>query len=195
MSIHKAHLEQVCRLVGNWLHIHRSECGASGFWENPWCDDTSFSLSKENHVYLCIYLFNWRIVSFWCCISFKCIAKCFRYISQVGVVVETHLQCRRCEDTGLIPESGRSPGEGNGNLFQYSCLGSPTGRGAWGPTVHGVAKSQTWLSIAHTYTYSLFQIAFHYRLSWYWMQYPMHTVSPCCLLTLYIGIWYLCDLY
>ena len=43
-------------------------------------------------------------------------------------------------DVGLIPGSGRSPGEGNGNLLQYSCLGNPMDRGAWRPTVHGVAK-------------------------------------------------------
>ena len=35
-------------------------------------------------------------------------------------------------DASSIPESGRSPGEGNGNLLQYSCLGNPTDRGAWG---------------------------------------------------------------
>ena len=41
----------------------------------------------------------------------------------------------------LIPGSGRFPGEGNGNLLQYSCLGNPMDRGAWqAPTVHGVAK-------------------------------------------------------
>ena len=44
------------------------------------------------------------------------------------------------EDKGLIPGSDRSPGEGNGNLFQYSCLGNPMDRGAWWATVHGVAK-------------------------------------------------------
>ena len=49
-------------------------------------------------------------------------------------------------DIGLIPGSGRSPGEGNGNLFQYSCLENPINRGSWQPTVHGVAKSQTGLS-------------------------------------------------
>ena len=38
------------------------------------------------------------------------------------------------------------PGEGNGNPFQYSCLENPMDRGAWRTTVHGVAKSQTWLS-------------------------------------------------
>ena len=46
-------------------------------------------------------------------------------------------------DAGLIPESGRSPGEGNGNALQYSCLGNPINRGTWQTTVHGVAKSQT----------------------------------------------------
>ena len=43
-------------------------------------------------------------------------------------------------DLGLIPKSGRSPGEGNGNPLQYSCLGNPTDRGTWWATVHGVAK-------------------------------------------------------
>ena len=45
-------------------------------------------------------------------------------------------------DTDLIPGSGRSPGEGNGNPFQYSCLGNPMDKEAWRATVHGVAKSQ-----------------------------------------------------
>ena len=43
-------------------------------------------------------------------------------------------------DAGLIPGLGRSPGEGNGNPLQYSCLGNPMDRGAWRATVHGVAK-------------------------------------------------------
>ena len=43
-------------------------------------------------------------------------------------------------DEGLIPGSGRSPGEGNGNPLQHSCLGNPMGRGAWQVTVHGVTK-------------------------------------------------------
>ena len=49
-------------------------------------------------------------------------------------------------DLGSIPGLGRSPGEGNGNTLQYSCLENPTDRGAWQATVHGVAKSQTRLS-------------------------------------------------
>ena len=43
------------------------------------------------------------------------------------------------EDPGLNPGLGRSPGEGNGNPLQYSCLENPTDRGAWQATVHGVA--------------------------------------------------------
>ena len=43
-------------------------------------------------------------------------------------------------DAGLTPGLGRSPGEGNGNPLQYSCLGNPMDRGAWRATVHGVAK-------------------------------------------------------
>jgi len=49
-------------------------------------------------------------------------------------------------DLGSIPESGRSPGEGNGNPLQYSCLENPMDGGAWWATVHGVAKSRTQLS-------------------------------------------------
>ena len=49
-------------------------------------------------------------------------------------------------DAGWIPGFGRSPGEGNGNPLQYSCLENPVDRRAWWATVHGVAKSQTRLS-------------------------------------------------
>ena len=41
---------------------------------------------------------------------------------------------------GLIPGLGRSPGEGNGNPLQYSCLGNPMEGGAWRATAHGVAR-------------------------------------------------------
>ena len=44
------------------------------------------------------------------------------------------------EDTGSIPGWGRSPGRGNGNSRQYSCLENPMDRGAWQAIVHGVAK-------------------------------------------------------
>ena len=50
------------------------------------------------------------------------------------------------EDTGSIPGSERPPGEGNGKLFQYSCLENPVDREAWQDEVHGVTKSQIRLS-------------------------------------------------
>ena len=46
-------------------------------------------------------------------------------------------------DVGSIPGSGISPGEGNGNPLQYSCLGNAMDRGAWRATDHGVAESDT----------------------------------------------------
>ena len=44
-------------------------------------------------------------------------------------------------DTGSTPKVGRSPGGGNGNLLQYSCLENPKERGAWRAIIHGVAES------------------------------------------------------
>ena len=46
-------------------------------------------------------------------------------------------------DLGSIPGLGRFPGEGNGYPLQYSCLETPTGRGAWRATDHQAAKSQS----------------------------------------------------
>ena len=56
-------------------------------------------------------------------------------------------------DPDSIPGSGRSPGEGNGNSLQYSCLGNPMDRGAWQAAVHRVAKIRTRLTNTFTFTY------------------------------------------
>ena len=78
----------------------------------------------------------------------------------IGQVLYTILQCMlgfpggsevkasacNAADLGSIPGLGRSPGEGNGNPLQYSCLENPMDGGAWWATVHGVAKSRTRLS-------------------------------------------------
>ena len=56
-------------------------------------------------------------------------------------------------DADSILGWGRSPGEGNGNPLQYSCLGNPVDRGAWQATAYGVAKSQTRLSDSTTTTH------------------------------------------
>ena len=68
-------------------------------------------------------------------------------------------------DTSLIPGLERSPGEGNGNLLQYSCLENPKDRGAWQATLHGVTKvghnsvTKQQHTLAHTY-FTHFSLAY-----------------------------------
>ena len=59
------------------------------------------------------------------------------------VVKNLPASARDIRDTGLIPGSGRSPGEGNGNPLQYSCLENPMDRGAWQAIVLRVTRSRT----------------------------------------------------
>ena len=59
---------------------------------------------------------------------------------------EVKVSASNAGDLGSIPGSGRSPGEGNGNPLQYSCLVNPMDGGAWWATVHGVTKSRKRLS-------------------------------------------------
>ena len=61
-------------------------------------------------------------------------------------------------DLGLIPGLGRSPGEGSGYPLQYSGLENPMDKGVWQATVHGVAKSQTWLNNFHFHFSKMFNI-------------------------------------
>ena len=56
-------------------------------------------------------------------------------------------------DAGSVPESGRSPGGGNGNPLQYSCQENPVDKGACRATAHGVAKSWTWLCLSSSILY------------------------------------------
>ena len=66
--------------------------------------------------------------------------------SQVVLVVKNPpASAGDIRDTGSVPVSRRSPGRGNTNPFQYSCLENPMDKGAWQATVHRVAKSQTQL--------------------------------------------------
>ena len=60
----------------------------------------------------------------------------------ISLVAQVVKSACHAEDLGSIPGSGRSPGEGNSNPLQYSCLENPMDGGAWQATVHGVAKSQ-----------------------------------------------------
>ena len=80
--------------------------------------------------------------------------------SQKGFPGGSEVKASACnaEDLGSIPVLGRSPGEGNGNPLQYSCLENPMdGRTCW-VTVHGVAKSRTRLS---NFTQQQFIEGFH----------------------------------
>ena len=70
-------------------------------------------------------------------------------------------------DLGLIPGWGRSPGEGNGNPLQYSCLENPMDGGAWWATVHRVAKSWTRLS-DFTYLILVHHIWLNTQHPWVW---------------------------
>ena len=75
--------------------------------------------------------------------------------SRTSLVAQTvkHL-AYNAGDLGSISGSGRSSGEGNGNPLQYSCLENNMDGGAWWATVHGVAKSRTWLSdFTFTFTF------------------------------------------
>ena len=61
--------------------------------------------------------------------------------SQVALVVKNPpAKTGGIRDLGSVPGLGRSPGEGNGNPLQYSCLENPMDRGAWRATVHGITK-------------------------------------------------------
>ena len=65
---------------------------------------------------------------------------------------ESTSQCRRHRRQGLIPGSGRSPGGGNGNPVQYSCLEHSMDRGGWPAKLHEVTKIWTWSNDwEHTY--------------------------------------------
>ena len=74
-----------------------------------------------------------------------------KYLKSGTVVKNLPANSGHSGDASLIPASGRFPGLGNGNLLQYSCLKNSMDRGAMWATVHGFAKSQTWL---HTHTHA-----------------------------------------
>ena len=77
---------------------------------------------------------------------------------------EPTCQCRLdIRDAGSIPGSGRSPGEGNGNPLQYSCLENLMDRGVWRATVHGSRRvGHVWSDLAHMNTICIYHSSIHY---------------------------------
>ena len=91
-----------------------------------------------------LFFFNyWFILDLQYCVSFRYTTKGINYTSIQGFPGGSEVKMSACNvgDLGLIPGSGRSTGEGNGNPLQYSCLENPMDGGAWWATVHGVAES------------------------------------------------------
>ena len=83
-------------------------------------------------------------------------------------------------DVGLIPGSGRPPGERHGNPLQSSCLENPMDRGAWQATIYGVTKSQTWLKWLSTHAQVMGYVYFtDYHIPI--VQHIIHSVFPCLL--------------
>ena len=70
----------------------------------------------------------------------------------VQVLKNTPANAEELRDAGSIPGSERSPGVGNGNPLQYSCLQNPMDRGAWRDAIHGVAQSGIPLMPLSTHT-------------------------------------------
>ena len=94
-------------------------------------------LSGDNIAPLLELVMNWDILNGLCLVGFSF----FLRDSLVAQMVKA--SARNAIDLGSIPGLGRSPGEGNGNPLQYSCLENPMDGGAWWAAVRGFAESDT----------------------------------------------------
>ena len=109
----------------------------SGFWKSP-----SFSPLLASVPFLV------KLLSWFCCVF--PISKCWSHLQDLVPSLftftgkESTCNAGDTGDMGLIPRSGRSPGRGNGNPPQYSCLENPVERGAWQAITQRVTKSRTW---------------------------------------------------
>ena len=89
--------------------------------------------------------------------------------SQVALVVKIlPAKAGDIRDRGMTPGSGRFPGGGHSNPFQYSCLENPMDRGAWLPTVHRVAKNCTWLKRLGMHAYSVLRASRFVNTPMHW---------------------------
>ena len=123
-----------------------------------YCSGFCHTLIWISHGYTCIPHFKYYLVL--CFIQYRTIHTLLYYpltIHLLGLPDGLDSKGSSCNsgDPGLIPESGRSPGEGNDNPLQDSCLENSTDRGAWQATVHGVTELETTelltLSLCHVF--------------------------------------------
>ena len=107
----------------------------------PWPIEENLSYSFNAYKF---YILVWRYFR----ITISLFSSVYPDLGFPGGAVVKNLPANAggARDVGLPAGSGRSPREGNGNPLQDSCRENPMDRGAWWATVHGVAKSQTWLS-------------------------------------------------
>ena len=73
---------------------------------------------------------RWRAQIYWA----------FLVVPVASLIAQLERICLQCRNAGLIPGLGRTPGGGNCNSLQYSCLENPTDKGAWQAAVHGVTR-------------------------------------------------------
>ena len=97
-------------------------------------------------VFLKLTLFQVRFFSMWSMFHSRCLRQKTILKNTIklwsSLVAQIKNPPANAGDAGSIPGLGRSPGEGNGNPLQYSCLENSTERGAWRATVHGIPKRQ-----------------------------------------------------
>ena len=120
----------------------------------PWCPWLCIIPTLDSRVLGIFFEWTWYNKSYWMCFlkflnielpyDLKLPYECF---SGVPVLKSPLANSGDTRGTDSIPGSGKSPGVGNGNQFQYSCLKNSMNRGAWQAIVHGVTKSQTQLSM------------------------------------------------
>ena len=96
-------------------------------------------ISSYRYLYLSIYLLSTYVL--YICVGFLNVSVVKNSLANAG-------------DVGSVPGLGRSPGEGNGNPLQYSCLGNPQNRGVWWVTVHGVSKESDTTEGVHAYAHA-----------------------------------------
>ena len=113
-------------------------------WRRAW-QPTPVLLPEEFHGQRSSWATVHRVTSNWTPLKQFSIRSCLEYGFFPDFPGGSDVKESACNggDPSSIPGSGRSPGEGNGNPFQYSCLENPMDGGVWQATLHGVTKSWT----------------------------------------------------